>query len=75
MQDVGNGYKICAGFATNDTPYEARVDIAIPPKMPEVPEGEEAEFETPIGQWRLIIHEKMLPGNEVPARPERGKVK
>ncbi len=74
-QDVGNGYKICGGVATNDTPYEARVDIAIPPKTPEIPEGEEAEFVAPVGQWRLIIHEKMLPSNELPARPERGKVK
>lgn len=72
VQDVGNGFLIHVGIATNDTPYEARMDIAIPPKMPEATEGEE-EFTAPVAQWRLIIHEKLLPSNEMPPRPERGK--
>lgn len=77
VQDVGNGYSVWVATVTNDTPYEARVDIAVPPKElvdQETTEGED-EIAAPVAQWRLIIHEKLLPGNELPPRPERGKGK
>lgn len=69
--EVGGGYRIFFGMATNDTPYEARVDIAPPPRESVASEaGTAAE---PRGQWWLIVREKLLPGHALPQRPERGR--
>lgn len=69
VMDGGYGYRIYSGFATNDTPYEAAVDIALPSAMTNVEEA--VEIVMPPRQWRLVVHEKMLPGNVLPARPVR----
>lgn len=69
-QEVGGGFCIFFGAATNDTPYEARVDIAAPPESAAPEAGAD---EAPRGQWRLIVREKLLPGHALPQRPERGR--
>ena len=54
--------------------YEVRLDVAVP-KVPTPPEESDAEAEVPqvAGQWRIIYAEKLLPGCDLPARPELKK--
>lgn len=74
VQEPEPGVRVLSGAATNDTPYAARLDIAVftaparADKSP-APEGVDAG---PCRRWRLIIREDVLPGHELPPRPVRG---
>ena len=73
VQDDPSGYSVWFASSSSDI-YDVRLDMAFPPEKPEVegPKAEEEEAPTPKPQaeWRELCIEKILPGFEVPPRPQ-----
>jgi hypothetical protein len=75
-QDDPSGFAIWYVVASSDI-YDARLDVAFPPVKVEEPAQNPQEGEEPAPkpqvQWRELCFEKVLPGFEVPPRPQPPK--
>ena len=73
VQDDPSGYAVWFAIASSDI-YDVRLDMAFPPEKAEAegPRAEEGEPSAPKphAEWRELCVEKVLPGFEVPPRPQ-----
>jgi hypothetical protein len=73
VQDDPSGYAVWFATASSDI-YDVRLDMAFPPEKAEAegPRAEEGEPSAPKphAEWRELCVEKVLPGFEVPPRPQ-----
>jgi hypothetical protein len=73
VQDSPSGHSVWSVTGSNDI-YEVRLDVAFPPEKAQEGETAAAEGEepppAPYAEWREVCVEKILPGFEVPPRPQ-----
>ncbi len=77
VQSAPSGH-IVWGIAASSDIYDVRLDMAFPPPPPSAEAKGEAEGEEPmeypqVVEWRELVIEKVLPGFEIPPRPQPPK--
>ncbi len=72
VQNIPSGYVVWASVASNEL-YEVRLDMAFPPPAP-AEKADDADAPPPEAapriEWREMCLERILPGVEIPPRPQ-----